>query len=287
VDYPISVPNIGLVAGKFANEDAFTGMPGSLIPAQWGNAVTDEILNVIYASGAVPDEANSAQLIGAIRQVIKNLTPGRLLNIRVFSEPGTTVYKATAGTQMVIPAVQGSGGAGGGAPATTAGNGSLGAPGGAGAFALGFFTAGFDGQLITVGLGGAGVVGGAGNPGAASSFGGLMSCPGGKGGSLSGPSPGNFFAVSGNSNSPSGGNIFQGAGQGGDISVCLGPTSSMVGGGGMSRFGAGAPMAGADTAGVSAISAGAGGGGTARTGGGTALKGGDGGKGCVIVFEIS
>lgn len=71
MDYPISVPSIGLVGGKFVDEDSVSGTPGSLIPALWGNAVTDEILNVILAAGLTPDESNNTQLITAIRLLNK------------------------------------------------------------------------------------------------------------------------------------------------------------------------------------------------------------------------
>lgn len=66
----MSVPSIGLVGGKFADEDPFAGTPGSLIPAQWGNAVTDEIRNAIIAAGLIPDEMVNNQLASAIRLII-------------------------------------------------------------------------------------------------------------------------------------------------------------------------------------------------------------------------
>lgn len=71
MDFPISVPSIGLVDGKFADEDPLAGTPGSLIPAQWGNGVTLEILNVIEAAGLQPNEFNNAQLLLAIRNIIQ------------------------------------------------------------------------------------------------------------------------------------------------------------------------------------------------------------------------
>ena len=40
MDFPKSVPNIGLVDGQFVDENVSTGTPGSLIPSAWGNAVT-------------------------------------------------------------------------------------------------------------------------------------------------------------------------------------------------------------------------------------------------------
>lgn len=67
MDYPKRTPGIGLVGGKFADENASTGQPGSLIPATWGNAVTDELLAVIKAAGLTPSEDNNAQLLQAIQ----------------------------------------------------------------------------------------------------------------------------------------------------------------------------------------------------------------------------
>lgn len=66
MDYPKSVPSVGLVGGKFVDEDPIAGTPGSLIPAQWGNGVTQEVLNVLNAAGILPDEFDNAQLLLAI-----------------------------------------------------------------------------------------------------------------------------------------------------------------------------------------------------------------------------
>jgi hypothetical protein len=69
MDYPNSVPNVGLVAGKFVDENTATGQVGSLIPAAWGSAITDEVLNVILAASLVPAEADLTQLLKAIRVI--------------------------------------------------------------------------------------------------------------------------------------------------------------------------------------------------------------------------
>jgi hypothetical protein len=71
MDYPKSVPGSGLVNGKFVDEDAIAGTPGSLIPASWGNSVTQEILSAITAAGLTPDEQQTDQLAQAIRQLSK------------------------------------------------------------------------------------------------------------------------------------------------------------------------------------------------------------------------
>ncbi|WP_025110828.1 hypothetical protein [Pseudomonas sp. H1h] len=67
MDYPNSVPSAGLVNGKFVDEDPIKGSPGSLIPASWGNGVTQEILEVVRAGGLTPSEASNTQLLGALR----------------------------------------------------------------------------------------------------------------------------------------------------------------------------------------------------------------------------
>lgn len=75
MDYPKSVPNVGLVGGKFVDENTSTGQVGSLIPASWGNAVTDEILAVIAGAGMVPDEMDNTQLKRAIIDIVEQSLP--------------------------------------------------------------------------------------------------------------------------------------------------------------------------------------------------------------------
>lgn len=80
MDYPKSVPSVGLVGGKFVDEDPGAGTPGSLIPSAWGNALTDELLNVILAAGLVPDEADLTQMIKAIRLLQRGAVGGYALD---------------------------------------------------------------------------------------------------------------------------------------------------------------------------------------------------------------
>ncbi len=75
MDYPKSVPGVGLVDGKFIDENTTTGQVGSLIPSSWGDAVTDEILAVIQAAGLDPDEHNNAQLVQAIGLLLAEALP--------------------------------------------------------------------------------------------------------------------------------------------------------------------------------------------------------------------
>lgn len=74
MDFPKSVPNVGLVNGRFIDEDPSNDVVGSLIPAAWGNAVTLEMLSVIEGAGLIPDETDISQLLQAIRK-IKQVSP--------------------------------------------------------------------------------------------------------------------------------------------------------------------------------------------------------------------
>lgn len=71
MDFPKSVPNVGLVGGVFVDENTVTGQVGSLVPSAWGNAVTQEILAVISAADLVPTEADTDQLLEAIRLLLQ------------------------------------------------------------------------------------------------------------------------------------------------------------------------------------------------------------------------
>ncbi|WP_241132513.1 phage tail protein, partial [Achromobacter insuavis] len=77
MDFPKSVAGVGLVGGRFVNEDPVAGRPGSLIPAEWGNALTDEVLAVIGAGDLDPDEQDNGQLLKAINRIISLALEGR------------------------------------------------------------------------------------------------------------------------------------------------------------------------------------------------------------------
>ena len=99
MDYPKSVPNVGLVDGKFVDENPSTGQVGSLIPSAWGNSVTQELLNVIKAAGLSPDENQLNQLLKAIqifassdiKKTVKAATTGAIALSGLQSIDGVTL----------------------------------------------------------------------------------------------------------------------------------------------------------------------------------------------------
>jgi len=200
MDYPKSIPSVGLVNGWFVDENPVIGTQGSLIPAAWGNGVTQEILNVIKAAGLTPDEAQNDQLAQAIGALVdftklKN-TPttlsgygitdavGRLLAVKQFDTVGITVYRADPKAKRIRVRLVGAGGSGGGCSPVTGNAQALGGGGGSGAYAESLFDVNAEilaGVPITLGAGGVprNTTGAAGGM---ASFGIYMTAAGGAGG---------------------------------------------------------------------------------------------------------
>lgn len=113
---------------------------------------------------------------------LQDLQFGRLLAVRVITT--TQTYTPTTGTKSVLVECVGGGGGGVGVPSVASGFISGGSGGGGGSYAKSHYTSGFSGVTVTVGAGGAGgpSYGGPGSAGGTTSFGALISCPGGSGG---------------------------------------------------------------------------------------------------------
>lgn len=108
MDYPSSVPSAGLVNGKFVDEDPIKGSPGSLIPASWGNGVTQEILGVVRAGGLTPSEVSNTQLLGALRsnQLFQTAAPFDVSRSAATSEFVQRALGNYAGARGVSAATQ-------------------------------------------------------------------------------------------------------------------------------------------------------------------------------------
>ncbi|MEY9332929.1 microcystin-dependent protein [Pseudomonas protegens] len=106
MDYPKSVPSVGLLNGKFVDENPVTGQVGSLISSDWGNAVTDELLNVIRAGGEEPAEAEHDQLLAAIKAIVRDSIPPEKIRTTLAEYGITDAYtKSVTYTKAEIEAL--------------------------------------------------------------------------------------------------------------------------------------------------------------------------------------
>lgn len=275
----------GFVDGNLA-----IGQPPTAFNAAWCNTVQEELAGPVEAAGLTLDPAYRLQLLEAIRRI----APANLLNVRVYAAAGTFTYVPTARTAFVVVEACGGGGGGGGSPGTgsTPTQDTPAGGGAAGTTGVGKFTAAQIGasQVVTVGAGGAGGAAGvnSGAAGGTSSFGALLSCPGGLGGQSLNPVA-DFVIVSGGAPgaAATGANLWSSKGEPGAYGIGMNITAGIYatsGPGGSSSRGAGAPGAGANNAGV-AGTMGSGGSGAHSYVSAPGYAGGKGGDGFVIISE--
>lgn len=212
---------------------------------------------------------------------------GNLINTQRFTASGT--YTPTPGTKWVVVEAVGGGGAGAGFGATVAGQWGVGGGGGSGAYALGKFTTGFSGVTVTIGAAGVATVGSAGGAGGTTSFGALLSAPGGAGapiglvfsaGAANMINPGAGAAV------PSGANILGIKGVNGAPGAS-GTTMAIGGAGAPGRFSPGADYTPHGATGNAATGYGGGGAGGSAAASAGATAGGNGSAGLIIVWEYA
>ncbi|CAN7312829.1 hypothetical protein LJR029_005481 [Caballeronia sp. LjRoot29] len=244
--------------------------------------------------------ANISQYTGApflsnnlLSQIQAVPTTGRLLNTQVF--PSTGTYTPTPGATFAIVDVQGSGGQGGGSNAATSTTVSFGTGGHSGPRAVVKISlAGITTVPVTVGVGGStGAAAAAGQAGGTTSFGTYVSCPGGPGGNVLGPTAGPLF--SGNTSAlPSASvsgvlqTILAQSGNAGPPSVCISAGAAGSGAGGISPgYGGGVTISGGTGPGNPGQQFGQGGSGAFTATSGAAQIGGAGLHGYVIVWEFA
>lgn len=142
-------------AGFFEDEDVQNGVPGTIVTADWLNAVQEEILEVIEAAGITPkgfdktDPDSYTQLLQALRgqyvrhdTAAQDLSPTQQANARAnLLASGLNVIKITQSTVWTNPypypltllmTLVGGGGGGGGAGIDLAGRRVCGGGGGSG-----------------------------------------------------------------------------------------------------------------------------------------------------------
>lgn len=276
----------GNLSGLFTDGDPATGLQSTVLDAAWCNTVQEELVAVVEAAGLSLNPSDNNQVLDALTALYRN---GRLLGLRSFFNPGTVTYTPTVGTRFVVVEAQGGGGGGAGAPATASSSGySVGTPGAGGAGGLAIFIADFAGVTITVGAaGGAGVVGANGGNGGDSSFGTLLVCPGGAGGTAGSPATTPISGGQSNLAVPTGANLRPWRGDGGTPSFVFSGSCGFGGAGGASLYGGGGQHSTVNQAGQAAVARGSGGGGTAAFNNTNGLAGSVGAPGQLIVWEYS
>lgn len=166
----------GFTSGKANSKEVNKAIrQATFVAAALAQFVSDQ------SSVDVLDDGNVPGLASKIQVAVNGA--GRLINVQTFSASGT--YTPTAGTKSIIVEAIGAGGASGNLVATTATTNAISAAGSNGAYAKARYTSGFSSVVVTIGAGGVvnggGGGGGNGGDGGATTFGALLTCPGGKG----------------------------------------------------------------------------------------------------------
>lgn len=268
-----SALGLGTMAVQNANAVAVTG--GAIAGLSSPLAIADGGTGAATASGAATN-------LGV---------DGSFKTKQVFTASGT--WTKPANLKRIKVTIVGGGGAGGGAAATAAGEGSVGGGGGGGAACIKWIEAASLGatETVTIGTGGTGNSGAAGDNGVTSTFGAHCSAGGGAGG---GPSAANA------NTGPGGNGGLGGTATGGDINMRgnfggwgfrnAGGTA-VSGGGGANGLGFGGnarevPTSSSTSATAAATNSGSGGSGPINVGASGARSGGAGGSGICWVEEF-
>lgn len=298
------VDKFGTGKHGFTDGNAVGGIPATDLEAAWFDHVQEELANAVEAAGLTLDPSNRAQLVSAIRTLGVSQATGRLLRTTLYRNNAGTLqasvnggafanvsstFTPLAGTAAVDVEVQGAGGGSGGTTTCSASQVSQSGGGGSGAYGRGYFTSGFSGVTVTVGLAGlAGAVGGSGGSGGTSSFGALITAPGGSGSTGAAASVATNFYGGGVGGAAGSGGYINSGGAYGTVGMNIGGAIGIGGNGAPSVFGGGGPPQ-ATTTGPGNVgpSYGAGAGGALTVPSGTGSVGSQGAYGVVIVREYA
>jgi len=246
------------------------------------------------ASVDVLDNGTPATILANLKSSMTALTPGRLLNVQVFTSSGT--YTKTTGTKKVRVKALGGGGAGGGTEVTSSSQIAAAWGGNSGAYAESTMidVSAIASVAVTIGSAGAPVSGAAGGAGGQSTFGTYLIAPGGAGGFIGQAGAGISAGVDMDAGSvPSGSGLAFGtpasAGVGPlSLSATVGQSTLKSGRGADSKLGVGGGGIRESNVAKSAFGYGAGGGGSAvGPSASVTTAGGNGTSGIIIVEEYA
>ncbi|MBS0893944.1 hypothetical protein JK211_07840 [Tatumella sp. JGM130] len=234
------------------------------------------------ASVDVLDNGTPAAILASLKAGMTSLTPGRLLNVQVFTASG--IYTPTPGTKSVVVEVQAGGGGGGYARATSNGFMAVGSGGGAGGYAKAIIKPAPASQALTVGLGGD-----QGAPGGVSTFG-TVTATGGLGGENADVqfADGSVRQVKGGEGGIGSGGLFNSRGANGGRGITT-VSGNLIGGEGGRSFFSSAPLPPYASSGAGK-QGGIGSGGTgaiSSSAPATPFAGGFGGNGMILVWEYA
>jgi hypothetical protein len=274
-----------LVAGGKAEVIWSTSLSSWILLSCTGGA--QQVGTALHSNQAVP----LSQLTAA------GITPGRLLNVQIFTSSGTYTPYSSAVSSIVVEGC-GGGGGGGGAAVTSSSQVAAGGGGGGAAYGKGRFTSGFTGGLaVTIGAGGTGGTAGSNNgaAGGTTSLGSIFSVSGGNAGSGNAAqtwssSTGSLIGGSGGTGGTSitGGNILAVDGSSSSTALILGSSVPLGGGGGASLLGVGTVQPSGQGSYLGGFKYGGGGsGGCSANSNSAGAPGGTGAQGILIIYEYA
>lgn len=276
----------GFTAGKASSAQINKALrQGTVMASVLAQFISDS------ASVDVLDDGATATILANLKKGMTALTPGRLLNVRVFTASGT--YTPSPGTGKIKVRQVGGGGAGGGTATPGANQIASGNGGNGGSYGeTGLITAPTSAVAVAVqvGAGGAGVIGANGGAGGTTSFGAYLVSPGGTGGVFGAATTQANSLASDNANSgASTGTALllsvPGNGGSGAFNISLASNSIKSGKGGDSRFGSGGGGTNANDTPKPGTGYGAGGSGNAAGQTAGASYAGAAGTGGIVIIE--
>lgn len=284
----LPVPAAAGTPGFFSNGNPGTGQPATILDADFCNIIQEELLNILAAAGITPSKTDRGQVLAALRAQFSASGTTQFFLPRVAGFALTSSWTVPAGVTQIRVRLVGGGGAGGSSQATGSGQASVAPGGNAGCYGEGIFFGIIPGSIIpiTIGAGGVpGAVGAAGGNGGTSSFGTLLSAPGGHGGPTcpASTAPFVFAPVAPSFVATGGGYILTRETAGSPGIAGPGGGNSLGGNGAPGPWGGAGPGFGGSSAANSAQGYGSAGGGAFSNQSSAGLQGGYGSSGCCIV----